>query len=324
MKAMILAAGLGTRLRPLTLVRPKVLVPLMGTTVLDFWMWRLRDAGARAAVVNAHHLGEKLVSTVAENTWPIPLESRFEPVLLGTGGGLRNALDFLGTEPALVINGDIVCDVPLRELPGKHAAHGGPVSLLLHDCPRFNNVAVDENDRILGFGPEASELKRKLPSVRLLAFTGIHCIDPSILSAIPPDRFSDILALYRELIRAGRHPRAIRRPRVFWREMGSIRAYRDLAVELAGMPEDFLPPLHCGSRVRIDPRAFVDPRAELRGVVTVGNGCAVMEGAVLEDVILWDNVTVEPGSRLRGCIATDGSVVGGIHEDEIFTGPRQG
>jgi mannose-1-phosphate guanylyltransferase len=323
MKAMILAAGLGTRLRPLTLVRPKVLVPVVGTPVLEFWLWHLRKAGARAAVVNVFHLSEKLACAVAGDSWPLPVESRVEQVLLGTGGGLRNVLDFLGAEPAIVINGDIICDAPLDELLGKHAELGAAASLLLHDCPRFNNVAVDENDLVLGFGPEALELKQNRPNLKLLAFTGIHCIDPAILSALPRDRFSDILTLYREMIRAGRPPRAIYRPGLFWREMGSIEAYWELTRELVAMREDFLPPLHCGGGGWIHPGASIDPGVELRGVVVAGDGCRVMKGALLEDVILRDRVRVAPGSRLRRCIATDGSAVQGAHDGEIITGPER-
>lgn len=323
MKAMILAAGLGTRLRPLTLVRPKVLVPVLGTPVLEFWLRRLHEAGARAAVVNAFHLSDKLVRAVAEDSWPIPVESRVEQVLLGTGGGLRNVLDFLGSEPAVVINGDIICDAPLDELLAGHLVHGGPVSLLLHDCPRFNNVAVDEHDLVLGFGSEALELRKVRPELRLLAFTGIHCIDPAVLSGLPPGQFSDILALYRDLIRAGRPPRAIYRPGLFWREMGSIVAYWELTRELAAVREDFLPPLHCGGGGWIHAGASIDRRAELRGIVVAGEGCRIMQDAVLEDVILWDRVSVAPGSRLRRCIATDGSVVQGDHDGAIITGPER-
>ena len=113
---MILAAGLGTRLRPLTLVRPKVLVPVAGVCVLDFWIRRLYDAGFEAVVINAYHLHERLVKAIQDRHWPIPVHVEVEPELLGTGGGIGNVLEFFEKQPFLVINGDIICNVPLPEL----------------------------------------------------------------------------------------------------------------------------------------------------------------------------------------------------------------
>ena len=318
MRGMILAAGLGTRLRPLTKVRPKALVPLMGATILDYWMRRLELSGADAAVVNAFHLGEALASYISARAWAIELQCRVEPVLLGTGGGLRNAADFFGPDPAVIVNGDTVCDAPLDRLMAEHVRQGGPVSLLVHDCEPFNNVAVDDGDRILGFGPEALELSRIRSDVRLLAFTGIHFIDPRILYGLPANRPSDILDLYRRLIEEGRFVHALYHPGMFWREMGSVDAYVGLVRELAELGEGLLSPLHTGSRVRIHPGARIAANVTLKGVVTAGDACTIENGAVLENVILWDGVHVGIGARLRECIVTDGVTVNGNHEDEII------
>jgi mannose-1-phosphate guanylyltransferase len=158
MRAMILAAGQGTRLLPLTRVRPKVLSPVVGITMLEFWIHQLHQAGCEAVVVNAFHLHEKMVAAVEERTWPIPVQVLVEPLLLGTGGGLRNALDFFEDEPFVALNGDMLCNAPFQELYRQHLRSGRLVSLLMHDWPRFNNVAVGEDGQILGFGGEADRL----------------------------------------------------------------------------------------------------------------------------------------------------------------------
>ena len=320
MRAMILAAGLGTRLRPLTFVRPKVLTPLGGATVLDFWVSVIAEAGFEAVVVNAFHLVEELARSVRERSWPIPVEVLPERVLLGTGGGLRNALDFFRGETFCAVNGDIVSRLPLRSLAEEHMARGSSASLLLHDCPAFNNVAVNDQGSILGFGREALEMAAADSKVRLLAFTGVHFIQPEILRDIPQGVPWDILAVYRNLIADGRPPKALFCNGLFWREMGSLQGYRELVGELGRLSAGFLPPLVTGEPVRIHPDAVIEPGARLKGTVTAGKGTRVMAGAVVEDSVLWDDVRIEPGSRLRNCIVTDGVTVAGSHTDEVITG----
>jgi len=320
MRAMILAAGLGTRLRPLTLVRPKVLVPLRGVTVLDFWLWQLHHAGFEAVVANACHLHEALLAFAGKKTIPLPVEVRVERGLLGTAEGIRNVLDFFDDEPFAVVNGDIICDAPMQELYRAHLSSGSLVSLLLHDCPEFNNVAVSREGLVVGFGREALHAAEKSPDVRLLAFTGIHFIHPSILRGLPPGQFEEIVPLYRDLIRKGRPPRAILQPGLYWREMGSLESYRRLHEELSRLDENSLPPLPTGQAVWVHSGARVAPGARMQGYTIVGEGCRLMEGVSIENTVLWDHVCVKEGASLRGCIVTDGAVVEGEHTDEILIG----
>ena len=188
---MILAAGLGTRLRPLTLVRPKVLAPIYGTSVLDFWIWRLHHAGIEAVLINAYHLHERVVAAVHDKHWPIPVQVRVEPVLLGTGGGISNVLEFFEGQPFLVVNGDIICDAPLADLRHQHFESESPAGLLLHDYPEFNNVAVTSHGRVLGFGREARGLALESSDRECLAFAGIHIIHPGIFDGFPPGQPGD-------------------------------------------------------------------------------------------------------------------------------------
>lgn len=318
MRAMILAAGLGTRLRPLTLARPKVLVPVMGTPILDFWINRLYSEGVEAVVVNAFHLAERLVEELRRKKWPIPVEVRTEPILLDTGGGIRNALDFFGREPFIVINGDIVCDAPLAELYRLHLASGSPVSLLMHDCPEFNNVAVGKDGLVLGFGKKAPEICRQFPGSRLMAFTGIHFTSASVISRLSPGRPESIIPLYSRLIAELTPPQALFHQKFFWREMGSIARYQDLSRELSQLPPNFLDPLKTGCKLCIHPEARVEPGVRMEGFVTIGAGCRIMEGAQLTDSILWNGVQVGPGSSLDRCIASDNVIIQGTYQDKVL------
>jgi NDP-sugar pyrophosphorylase family protein len=315
---MILAAGLGTRLRPLTFCRPKVLVPVLGATMLEFWLGRLHEAGFDGVVVNAYHLAAELVDYVASRPWPMRVEVRSEPILLGTGGGIRNVLDFFQGEPFLVVNGDVLSNAPLKDLYHRHVKLGRSVSMLMHHWPAFNNVAVDPDGGILAFGREAKDLLEARSRLSLLAYTGIQVINPEILEDLPAGQPSEILDTYRSRIVRGDQPVALFEPALYWREMGSLTGYLDLNRELSSAPGSFLSPVPTGKRIVIHERARVGPDVRLKGLVVVGKGSVVMEGAELEDSILWDGVQVGKGARLKNCVVADGVRVAGAHEWKIM------
>ncbi|MCE5334825.1 MAG: NDP-sugar synthase [Desulfobacteraceae bacterium] len=318
MRAMILAAGLGTRLHPLTSVRPKVLVPLLGVSMLRFWVERLHACGFEDVVLNAYHRKEHLADAVSRGDWPIPVEVLPESVLLGTGGGIRNALDSFGDETFVVINGDIVCDAPLAELAEEHRRSGAAVSLLMHDFPEFNNVAVGKDGAVLGFGREAEKMAAAGNGFRKMAFTGIHFINPAALADARKGVPGDILTVYRGLIAKGFPPVSLTCPNMFWREMGSIASYRALSAELTRLESGFLPPLPTGEAVLLHPEAVVEKDVGLSGVVVAGRGARIGAGARLENVIMWENVRIGPGSRLNDCIVADGMRVCGDHSGRVI------
>ncbi len=318
MKAMILAAGLGTRLRPLSLTRPKVLTPLWGMTMLEYWIGRLSREGFEAVVINAFHLSQSLVDAVKGRSWPIPVTVSLERDLLGTGGGIRFALDFFRGEPFLVVNGDILCSMDLAAFVTDHRESGRLVSLVMHDCPEFNNVAVTEERSVLGFGKEAAALASGPNGAKLLAFTGIHCVWPEAVKSLEYGKPNDILDAYRHLIASGKPPRAYLPRGLVWREMGSLKSYAALHAELSCLPPGTHPPLVTGGSLKIHPSSELAQDVGLYGYVVIGAGCRVASGAVLEDVVLWDDVTVAEGASLARCIVGDGAHVTGRHEDEVL------
>ncbi len=318
MKAMILAAGLGTRLRPLTEVRPKVLVPLNGLPILDFWIWRLHASGYEAVVVNASHLSEQLHRAVQESSWPIPVEVRVEKQLLGTGGGIRNVLDFFGEEPLTVINGDVISDADLKKLRETHESGESSVTFLMHDCPPFNNVAVSLHGAVMGFGQKAKERSSLGADVTLEAFSGIHVVNPSCFRRAPSGQPFDILNLYDELILKGDPPRACYQKGLWWREMGTIETYGALCRELSSKHMEFLKPIETGARIVVHPQSRLARDAVLKGCVTVGRGCSVGRRVTMKDTILWNDVQVDDDCHLQGCIVADGARVTGNHVREVI------
>jgi mannose-1-phosphate guanylyltransferase len=286
--------------------------------MLHYWIDQLSAQGFEAVVVNAYHLSEQLVSAIRSRPWPIRVEVSLERNLLGTGGGIRYALDFFGDEPFVVVNGDILCDADLRAFHEDCARSESRVSLMLHDWPEFNNVAVESSRGVMGFGSDAKHLAARSSDTRLRAFTGIHCLRPDAVKSLARGKAADILDVYRELIAAGQPPRPFFPEALTWREMGSLASYAALHAELASLPAGVHPPLKTGTPVSIDPSADVSTTVSFKGYVVIGKNCVVGEGALLEDVILWDDVKVARGASLRRCVVADRARVSGLHHDEVL------
>ncbi|MDX1777201.1 MAG: nucleotidyltransferase family protein, partial [Desulfobulbales bacterium] len=228
MKAMILAAGLGTRLLPYTVKRPKPLFPILNKPLLELTVSRLQSAGADAVVVNTHHLRHHIKKALRHGPGIVVQE---EEKILGTGGGLRMALPHFGQEPVLAVNGDIYHSIDYMEVYRSHVEAKADVTLVLHDYPRFNDVAVDGNLCVRGFnGSGAGSGSQD----RILAFTGIHVINPDVLQIIPANEESCILDCYREVLQQKGVIRAHMAADHFWTDMGTPADYLKLHADLLG------------------------------------------------------------------------------------------
>jgi len=195
MKALILAAGFGTRLLPFTESMPKPLFPLGGKPVLRIIVEKLGRAGCDAALVNTHHLHEKIEAYVAEENFPFPVSTNYEKEIAGTGGAIKNAAAFFNGEPFMAINSDIITDINLAEVFEFHIGHSHPATLVLHDFSRHSKVSTDNKNFITGF-----DGCRKKGS---LAFTGIQAVDSATASFIPEKGFSNSIDIYEKMIGEG-------------------------------------------------------------------------------------------------------------------------
>ena len=229
MKALILAAGFGTRLKPYTQTLPKALFPIAGIPVLGRMINALKQAGCTGIAVNAHHLAHRIQSYLAETDFGLPIHLSHEPDILGTGGAIRRLRRFWDDDPFMVVNADIVTDIDLAQVYRRHCQQKDPVTLVMHDRPAFNQVWVRDDMRIIGF----ERFSVTMPQVghRNMAFTGIHVLNPDIVQWIPADGFCDIIAVYRQMIDAGAaiHAHVVRGH--YWQDMGSPERYRDAAMD---------------------------------------------------------------------------------------------
>lgn len=189
MKAMILAAGLGTRLRPLTDTIPKPLLPVEGTPLIVWNLLLLRAGGIRDVIINLHYLGNMIEKAIGDGSrWDMHVRYSHEPELLGTGGGLKAAEWFFEKQPFLVINGDTLIDLNVKALMKFHRAHGGVATLVLRDDPhaaQWGAVESDAQNRILRINDRGmSQVYSTGPLIQRM-FAGVHILHPSLLQNAP-------------------------------------------------------------------------------------------------------------------------------------------
>jgi aminoglycoside/choline kinase family phosphotransferase/GTP:adenosylcobinamide-phosphate guanylyltransferase len=246
MKALILAAGFGTRLLPFTKNTPKALFPVAGRPLLHAIILSLQNAGCKAVIINTHHLYKKIDSYLLQQKYAIPVITRYEPKILGTGGAMKNVADFWDDHPFMVINSDIFTDIDLKKVYEFHLNHGHPVTLVLHDDPQFNTVPVNKSGFITEFhdstplpshSVSASNIYRPGKTEKL-TFTGIQVLDPQVLEFIPDNIFSSSIDIYRQLISENKKVCAFIAKEYQWKDIGSPERYNQVVFEQMA-PEAF-------------------------------------------------------------------------------------
>lgn len=223
MRAMILAAGLGTRLRPLTNDRPKALVEIAGRTLLEITLTRLREFGIHDVIVNAHHFAEKLVQYLkAHGNFGMHIEVSREEVLLDTGGGLKKAAHFFQytEQPFLLHNVDILSTVDLARMAQSHRESGALATLAVQDRKTSRYLLFDDELQLCGRRIDGDEIVRSVASPDPLAFAGIHVISPRIFERMSEDGIFSIIDVYLRLAHEGERIIGFRADEYYWRDVG--------------------------------------------------------------------------------------------------------
>ncbi|MGD9225390.1 MAG: sugar phosphate nucleotidyltransferase [Desulfobacterales bacterium] len=229
MKALILAAGLGKRLQPYTDHTPKPLFSIQGRPLLDIMIFKLIVAGCKAVIINTHHLHEQIESFIAQQTYPIPIQTRYEPDILGTGGAIKNVADFWNHRPFMVVNADIVTTIDFKKVYDFHCQHPHPATLVLADDPEFNTVAFDTDGFVTIFHQIADAAVR--PPDAALTFTGIQVLDPEFLDYIPVEAPSSSIDVYARMMAKGKKIRAYISEKSYWKDIGDAERYKSAVFE---------------------------------------------------------------------------------------------
>jgi len=238
-KAMVLAAGLGTRLRPLTDNRPKALVEIAGRTLLEITLDRLRRFGIREVIINVHHFADMMVEYLkAHDNFGMKIEiSREDDLLLDTGGGLKKAAWFFEgeTDPFILHNVDIISTIDLEAMVRVHRETGALATLAVKDRKTSRYLLFDEGRQLCGRragtdGP--AELVRPSDHLQALAFSGIHVISPRLLQMLTEDGVFSIINSYLRLSADGEKILAFRTDEFYWRDLGKPPSLVEAAQDL--------------------------------------------------------------------------------------------
>lgn len=227
MKAMILAAGLGTRLRPLTDDCPKALVEIWGRTLLEITIARLKSFGIREIIVNVHHFADMMIDYLkAHQNFGIHIEVSREEVLLDTGGGLKKAawffLDKHTDEPFVVHNVDVISDIDLQKIVDSHRERKALATVAVQKRQTSRYLLFDEKGELCGrqVGNHEPEIARTTNSAQPLAFTGIHVISPRFLKLMTEEGIFSVIGPYLRLAAEGEKITAFRADQFYWKDLG--------------------------------------------------------------------------------------------------------
>ncbi|NLP11198.1 nucleotidyltransferase family protein [bacterium] len=220
MKAMILAAGYGSRLRPLTNTCPKALLTVSGRPLLSIVLDRLVGAGCTEVVINVHHLARPIIAFLRQRTWPnLKIMISVEEQLLDTGGALVRMMDLsTGDDPVLVHNVDVLTDLDLTQIIKEHRHRCAEVTLAVQTRPTSRPLVFNDRLQLLG-RPKAWSADMESTGQRTFAFNGIHVFNPTVLRGILPHPFSSI-EHYIRLAQEGHPVLGFVMDGWYWRDLG--------------------------------------------------------------------------------------------------------
>lgn len=295
MKAIILAAGFGTRLFPLTIDRTKPAIPFLGKPLVGYVAEYVAKYGFNEVVVNLHHQPESVIEALGDGSeFGVKIHYTIEnPRILGTAGALDNARELLQDDTFVIVNGKLITDINISEAIETHKRTGALATMVLKpNIKREKFTEVNVKDlQVTGFGGDAhpftaEEIRDTTGGLTTpLMFTGIHILEPRVFDYIPKGVYSDIVpTFYNPAIRNGEKI-AAHITNADWYELSTIPRYLDISL---AMMKD-------------------------KNVFT-GENCTISDSASIRDTIIWDNVVVESGVSLYRTIIADGvSIKSGQH-----------
>lgn len=314
MQAMILAAGHGKRLLPLTERRPKCLMPVANRPLLGLWFGRLVSLEVDKVVINTHHLADQVKHWLVKLR-PAMMEvlTSHEPELLGTGGGLVKARTLLSDEPFLLVNADVLCTADLFPLMRSLENTGAVAVLGLVDDNRFNTVAVSPGGTVLGFKGDG-----EFPADTLWrTYSGLAAISPRLLDFLPSSGYSSLVDGLKAALEAGELVAGISLEG-FWDDLGTPQRLLEVHRLLAFTPPPNLRHLRLREPVLVANDAYIHPEARVEGFVVLDRGARIQAGAQVTDSILFAGAQVTQDAVVREAILGDdfvarGEIIGGAH-----------
>jgi NDP-sugar pyrophosphorylase family protein len=350
--AMVLTAGLGTRLRPLSLLCAKPALPVAGVPLVGRILRWLSASGVHSTVLNLHHLPASITAVVGDGTdYGVQVRYSWERTILGGAGGPARALPLLDAKQFFVVNGDTLTDVSLAALAADHQRSGAQVTLALVPNPdplHYGGVAVGADGRVTGFTPRG-------PANTGLHFVGVQAVDADVFSALDPDVPAETVnGIYREMM--AQRPGSVRAfvSGTSFRDIGTAADYLDTCLDIAriehagdallGRGVTMADGLIGRGVVAADSligrgvvaadgligRGVIVANGQLGHGVTMANallgrGVTVADGARITDCVLWDDIEIGAGVTIeRSVVASGASIPDGARYARSVLRPREG
>ena len=283
MKAMILAAGFGTRLFPLTIDRTKPAIPFLGKPLVGYVAEYVAKFGFKTVVVNLHHQPNSVKKALG-NGEKFGVKIHYtteEPKILGTAGALDNARHLLEDETFLIVNGKIITNIDISKAIETHKKSGAIATMVLKENPNFEKftAVLVENGKVTGFGdgfPDQSKIQNPKSKIPLM-FTGIHILEPRVFDYIPRGVYSDIVPTFYNPALKNSEKIAAHITDGNWFELSTIPRYLEISLAMMNGANVFK-----------------------------GANCSISENAQVKDSVIWDDVEIEDGAQLIKTIIADG------------------
>lgn len=331
MKAMVLAAGVGSRLDPLTSMVPKPLVPITNVPVMEHIVTLLKKHGYTDLIANLHYLPDQLSSHFgAGDRFGVNIQFRRERELSGDAGGVRACKDFLNDGTFVIVMGDLLTDCDITAIVAEHKRKGALASIAVKQVPNvehFGVVVTNEDGFITGF----QEKPKQSEALSNLASTGIYVFEPEIFSHMPSEGVYGFgRQLFPELVAKGAPVLGIEF-KTYWSDVGTIAQYRQSNFDaLNGLVDVEIPAekterngntaylahgadLHEGveldGMILLGARSRVANGARLINSVVIGDDCVIEEDVVLNNVLIWSGSRVQRGARIENSIIGDSAVI---------------
>ena len=327
---MILAAGFGKRLQPLTRILPKPMFPVLGRPLLSHTFDLLRSANISEVAVNIHHLPDSIINYFEKEKPPhLNLHFSREERILGTAGGIKKMQGFLEDGSFILINSDIITDIALNQVIDFHKKNNSKLTLVVRQDispEQYDSIEICEDGRIVHFvGASSKNIPEKTTRVM---FTGIQIMEPEIFERIPAGQFCGTTEdIFPQMVQDG-IPIYGYIYDGYWKDMGSRESYLqvnadalDEKVFLKGIfPNELngpfiIPPVLVGHNCHIAENSKIGPHT------VIGPNCKIKNGAVVENSILWEGVTIGVGSTVKGSVVTQNRTIGdgkSINDESII------
>ena len=329
-KGMVLAAGLGSRLRPLTTQWPKPLIPFIGTSALELALWRFANAGIRDVAVNAHYLPDQIEAATRSAPFGLAIKFAIEPTILGTGGAYNPLRIWLNDADLVVLNGDVISTVDVPALLEHHRKSGAVATMALLPDVLPGESAVHFNDAgIVAIG------KANVSGTKAGNFACAQILSPIFLDLLPKSGSFDIISKgYQLALEAGLKVSAcvhlgfwhdLRSPAFF---AGAVQEYLRLSpgeASLTGVPacrlekgrrgislasqESSQTPCNLAGPLMLDHGATIDPSASIGPAVMIESGVRIGKGAVVRNSVLLPGADVASGSRIENAVIIQGMTI---------------